>query len=220
MLVVQRLVEMCVEASGMTLGPDMQTITWLTIWSMTRAVLVQINVHSATSSWIFPRASLVAVCQPYLLPLHTVHPSSRCAVLWLRWFLAGCLAHLPRAFTWSAALPRCLLSAGGGWCSWFGGTWRRPGVGIARETAWVSCIRLGWFLEAGLVMASAALSEEYIRGQASSVAPPTRALTQVFLQGPSEAGSVLWRSCYLVRCRPGGFMVVLPFQEEVVLGTL
>eukprot|EP00435_Cladocopium_sp_Y103_P002673 s2565_g1.t1 len=43
------------------------------------------------------------------------------------------------------------------------------------------------------------------------------AAAEVIFHGPTEDGAVSWRaSCFLLRCRPGGFMVVLPFEEEVV----
>ena len=63
----------------------------------------------------------------------------------------------------------------------------------------------------------AGLTEAYVRAQLSS-AGAQRALPAVLFVGPTGAeDEVLWRAtCYLVRCRPGGFMVAMPYHEDVI----
>ena len=61
------------------------------------------------------------------------------------------------------------------------------------------------------------LTEAYVRAQLDSAAA-WRALPTVLFVGPTGSEEeVLWyATCYLVRCRPGGFMVVMPYHEDVV----
>ena len=69
---------------------------------------------------------------------------------------------------------------------------------------------------------SKGLSEAYIREQLALAAAPGKPLFQVWLDGPVVNGALAWRaSCYLLRCRAGGFMVIAPFDEQIVtyLGT-
>ena len=70
---------------------------------------------------------------------------------------------------------------------------------------------------------SKGLTEAYIREQLALAAAPGKPLFQVWLDGPAENGVLAWRAvCCLLRCRTGGFMVVAPFNEQIVtyLGTL
>lgn len=60
------------------------------------------------------------------------------------------------------------------------------------------------------------LSEAFIREQLLLAAEAGKPLFQVWFDGPIEEGAVSWRSaCYLLRCRAGGFMVILPYEEPV-----
>ena len=67
------------------------------------------------------------------------------------------------------------------------------------------------------------VTDAYVKAQLES-AGSHRALPPVLFVGPKgEGGEVLWRATtYLLRCRPGGFMVILPYHEDVIrhLGSL
>ena len=58
---------------------------------------------------------------------------------------------------------------------------------------------------------------QWPRAQLSSAAAQ-RALPPVLFAGPvGPDEETLWRAaCYLVRCRPGGFMVIMPYHEDVI----
>ena len=67
------------------------------------------------------------------------------------------------------------------------------------------------------------VTDAYVKTQLES-AGAQRALPPVLFVGPKgEGGEVLWRATtYLLRCRPGGFMVIMPYHEDVIrhLGSL